>query len=169
MNVEVLKNSTNDTIEDFSLNGLYTLCKVVDIYDGDTFRVVFFIKNDDKYPVKMKVRALGYDCAELHPIKTHPTRNEEIRKAKIAKNRLFQLITGFEMNIYDIENPVNITKILNESKKLLYIEFSDFDKYGRVLGTLYLDENKEKSINQILIDENHGVSYYGGSKNNTST
>ena len=165
--IEILKKMKNEDISDFSMNGVCTLCKIVDIYDADTFRVVFFINKNDKTPIKMKVRANGCNAAELHPLKSHPDRDEEIRKAKIAKNRLFQLITGIDFDItnIDIFESAEFKKILNVNSKLLYIEFGDFDKYGRVLGTLYPGENKEKSINQMLIDENHSVYYDGGKRN----
>jgi endonuclease YncB( thermonuclease family) len=165
--IEILKKIKNEDITDFSMNGVCTLCKIVDIYDADTFRVVFFVNKNDTVPIKMKVRANGYNAAELHPLKSHPDREKEIRKAKIAKNRLFQLITGIDFDItnIDIFETEEFKKILNVNNKLLYIEFGDYDKYGRVLGTLYPDENKEKSINQMLIDENHAVYYDGGKRN----
>jgi len=167
--VEILKNSTNDSIPDFSLCGLYTLCKVVDVYDADTFRVVFFKNKDDKEPIKLKVRAAGCNAAEMYPLKSHPNRKEEMKRARLARNRLVQIIISPDVKI-DVDNIEytndQISEMLSNNKKLVYIEFCKFDKYGRVLGTLYLDENKENSINQILIDENHAVSYSGGKRNN---
>jgi endonuclease YncB( thermonuclease family) len=167
--IERLKITTNDNVPDFSVNGICTLCKIVDVYDSDTFRAVFFIDKNDKNPIKMKVRAAGCNAAEMHPLKSHPDRKEEMRKAKVARNRLVQLITGIEFDIFNVDQFSNndIKKLLDENKSLLYIEFGNFDKYGRVLGTLYLDDseaNKKKSINQILIDENHAVYYDGGKR-----
>ena len=127
--LEILKKMKNEDISDFSINGICTLCKIVDIYDADTFRVIFFINKNDKIPIKMKVRANGYNAAELHPLKSHPDREEEIKKAKIAKNRLFQLITGIDFDItnIDIFESAEFKKILNVNSKLLYIEFGDFE------------------------------------------
>jgi len=163
---DILRNSTNESIPDFSVNGLHTLCKVVDVYDADTFRVVFFRNKEDKEPLKLKVRAVGCNAAEMYPLKSHPERKEEMRKARVARNRLVQLITGVDIDINNIQySNKDIDKILTDNKKLVYIEFGKFDKYGRVLGTLYLNENRDKSINQILIDENHAVYYDGGKRN----
>ena len=39
-----------------------------------------------------------------------------------------------------------------------------FDKYGRLLGTLFLNEKDTKSVNQIMIDNGHGYKYDGGTK-----
>ena len=164
--VDILKNSTNDSISDFSLCGLHTLCKVVDIYDADTFRVVFFKHKDDKEPMKLKVRAAGCNAAEMYPLKSHPNRKEEMKKARLARNRLVQLVTDVKIDVENIQySKEEISDMLSDNKKLVYIEFGKFDKYGRVLGTLYLDENKENSVNQMLITENHAVSYNGGKRN----
>ena len=38
------------------------------------------------------------------------------------------------------------------------------DKYGRVLGTIYLKEGDEKSINQLLIDKGYAYAYFGKTK-----
>lgn len=162
--IDILKKSTNKTISDFSLAGISTLCKVVDVYDADTFRVVFFKNINDKKPMKLKVRALGCNAPELHPLKSNPFRKEEMKKARIARNRLIQLVSDAKIDInVDYEKSVT-NNILANNDKLMFIEFTKFDKYGRVLGTLYYDDTKNTSINQLLIDENHAVSYYGGKR-----
>jgi hypothetical protein len=102
----------------------------------------------------------------MYPLRSHPERKEEMRKARVARNRLVQLITKVDIDINNIQySNKDIDKILDENKNLVYIEFGKFDKYGRVLGTLYLDENKDTSVNQMLIDENHAVVYNGGKRN----
>ena len=47
----------------FSLNGMKTYARLVDLYDGDTGKVVF--KLFDRY-YKFIVRINGIDTAELH-------------------------------------------------------------------------------------------------------
>lgn len=163
-----LENATNENVSEFSVDGLFTLCKVVDIYDADTFRVVFFKSADYKDPMKLKVRAGGCNASEMYPLKTHEHREEEMKNARIARNRLLQLVTDVKDSEIDISNieygNKEIDELLNENKKLVYIEFNKQDKYGRFLGTLYLDSEKKHSVNQILIDENHAVSYDGGKR-----
>lgn len=162
----ILKNITNDKISDFSFNGIYTLCKVVDIYDADTFRVVFFRNENDKEPLKVKVRAEGCNAAEMYPLKTHPDRKEEMRKARLARNRLVQLVTDVEIDIENINyKKEDIDEILSKNNKLVYIKFGNFDKYGRVLGKLYINEDDTISINRTLINEHHAVEYSGGKRN----
>ena len=120
----MLENATNESVPEFSVAGLFTLCKVVDIYDADTFRVVFFKNNDYKDPVKLKVRAMGCNAAEMYPLKSHPHRSTEMKLARFARNRLLQLVTTSQIDIDNIEyGNKEIDKILNENKKLVYIEF----------------------------------------------
>ena len=162
---KILENATNENVSEFSVAGLFTLCKVVDIYDADTFRVVFFKSNDYKNPMKLKVRSLGLNASEMYPLKSHNHREEEMKNARIARNRLLQIVTSAQIDINNIEySNKYIDNLLNENKKLVYIEFEKQDKYGRFLGTLYLDNEKKHSVNQILIDENHAVSYDGGKR-----
>ena len=92
----------------------------------------------------------GYDSPEMKPPRNKPGRNLEIEKAKKAK------------------------KFLNEitKNKNLKIEFLDFDKYGRALGNLYIIQkincvkSKDVLVNKIMIDNNHGYPYFGGTKKN---
>ena len=164
--ISVLKSSTTENIPDFSFCGICALCKVVDVYDADTFRVVFFRNKEDKELMKVKVRAAGCNAAEIYPLKTHPNRKEEMRKARLARNRLLELVTDVKVDTQNINyKKDDIENMLSENKKLVYIKFGKFDKYGRVLGTLYSNENEETSINQLLISENHAVAYSGGKRN----
>jgi endonuclease YncB( thermonuclease family) len=52
--------------------------------------------------------------------------------------------------------------------KLVFIVCDDFDKYGRLLGTIYLSKNdflkNNPSVNTLMVTENLGVPYFGGTK-----
>ena len=50
------------------------------------------------------------------------------------------------------------------TNQLVYIKCGEFDKYGRLLGTLFINKEDEKSINQLMIDEGYGYEYDGGTK-----
>jgi endonuclease YncB( thermonuclease family) len=46
-----------------------------------------------------------------------------------------------------------------------YLESHDKGKYGRLLGVLYqTDDFSLCSINQVLVNENHAVEYFGGKR-----
>jgi endonuclease YncB( thermonuclease family) len=156
------KSCNHENIKDFSLNGIKCNAKVVDIYDGDTFRLVFYLEGK---LVKFKVRGYGYNCPEMRPSKNHPDRKEEIEKAIYARNRLLELVTDAKIDLHKNYEKKEIQNILYENKKLVFAHFGNFDKYGRVLTTLY---TKEKAIHDILIEEHLAVPYYGEGRNKLS-
>ena len=125
----------------FSLVCDKRICKVVDVYDGDSCKVVFQL-NGNFY--KWNIRMNGYDTPEMRPRKTKANRDEEIAAAKKSRDYLKSLIM----------NP----------DQLVYIACGDFDKYGRVLGTIYVNETDEQSVNDLMITNGHGYAYDGGTK-----
>jgi len=149
--MDKLRNTNDDDIKVFNLKGLKTYGKIIKNYDGDTADCIL-LNNDILY--RFKVRMYGYDSPEIKPSLNIENREEIIKKAKEAKNRLWQLTTKTEEN--------------KNHKNLIKIECGDFDKYGRLLITAYEEENEdydfEKSINKKMIDEGYGYSYYGGKK-----
>ena len=125
----------------FTFDGLKCYGKVVDVYDGDTFKVCIIYNNKI---IKINCRALGYDCCEMKPKLNIKNREEHIKKAKKAK-----------------ENFISLVKTKNN---LVYLNCHKFDKYGRVLVTLYTNKFSKKSINDIMIETGHGIPYDGGKK-----
>lgn len=123
-----------DDISYLSLKGYESFAKCVRITDGDTCSLVFFVNG---YPQKYKCRLSHIDTAELSSTNAH-----EASVALKAKNRLTELI-------YD---------------KIIYIKCNEWDKYGRLLVDVYLnDSNNAISVNKLLINE--GLAYeYNGSK-----
>ena len=81
----------------------------------------------------------------MRPLKSKPNREQEILAAKEAKKFLME-------------------QVMNDPKQLVYIKCGEFDKYGRLLGELYLNEEQINSVNQMMIDNNHGYVYDGGTK-----
>jgi len=134
-------NSCDKTTPKFSLDGLVKLCKVVDVYDGDSCRVVF--RNNNKIN-KWNIRMNGYDSPEIRPSKKLENRDEIKKKAIEAKNYLKSLI-------------------MNENQ-LVYLKCSGFDKYGRLLGDMYINKEDDISVNQTTIDNNYAYKYDGGTK-----
>jgi len=67
---ELLKCDNNT--EMFSLEGQYKLCKVVDVYDGDTIKVVFDL-NGSLY--RWTIRMIGYDSPEMRVSVNNPARD----------------------------------------------------------------------------------------------
>ena len=134
-------NIKSEDIKYFSFEGKVFYAKHCNIYDGDTFSVIFNYKGD---LIKYKVRCMGYDCAEMKPLKTNEHRILEKELALKSKMRLEELLNKHET-------------------KLIKIECFQFDKYGRLLVKVWNMIDK-KSVNDIMIEEGHGKAYDGGTK-----
>jgi len=140
----VLTNLDKHTVDYYTLDGLYTPCIVVDVYDGDTCTVILL--DNHNTPYKYKVRMSGYDSPEMKPPLKDPNRDIEIKNAKAAKKRLEELV--------DMGN-----------NTIIYIDCGKYDKYGRLLGVLYRTKRALLSVNIEMINEGHGYLYDGGKKN----
>ncbi len=130
------------------------------IYDGDTFSIVFKksaffcpsrkddaskdIDSEDGEWTKYRCRMYGYDSPEIRPLLKTPNRESVIEKARLAKQRLHELL---------MRNPEGWIKI----------ECGDFDKYGRILVKVWNGVD-EVSVNDIMLREGHGYPYFGGTK-----
>lgn len=126
----------------FSYEGLKTYCKVSDIYDGDTFRISF--RYHGKI-IKLKCRAYGYDSPEMKPSLKQENREEE---KKIA-----------------IETKEYLISILEKNNFIIYAEFLNFDKYGRVLIKFFTPNPINRiCINDLMIKETPSKPYLGGHK-----
>jgi len=125
----------------FSFDKHKCYAKVVDVYDGDTCTLLFLWKNN---PIKIRCRMKGYDSPEMKPLLSVPNREIVKEKAHAAKDALMKYID------YD-----------NDS--IVFAEFEKFDKYGRPLVTLF--NSNSVNVNEIMVMNNHGYKYDGGTKN----
>lgn len=126
----------------WSLKDKYRYVKILKVYDGDTAWIA--LRLDGKV-YRHKIRLLGIDTPEMKPSLSMPNREEEIKKAKEAKKFLSDLV----------EN------------KVIRIKCGDWDKYGRLLATLYTNGScftSSVDINQLMIDKKLAKAYFGGTK-----
>ena len=161
--INTLQNLKNSDISLVSLNGLKTIGKVVEIYDGDTCKIVLY--NHQQFE-KYNCRLLGVDTPEMKPSLTKENRQDEIRNAYKCRNRLLQLVTNCTCDIDSILSKKEINQLVDKNTKLISIECFEFDKYGRLLVTLFPNDNDEleESANQILVNEHFAKPYDGGTK-----
>lgn len=124
----------------FSFENTQKLCKIVNVYDGDTFTACFYY-NDNI--IKCKCRTNGYDSPEMRPRLNNPNRDLEKEKAKEARQKFID----FSNCEHDLVN----------------IKFGKFDKYGRILAEVYNLETNE-NVNKMMIKQNFGYEYNGGKK-----
>ena len=125
--------------KDFSMEGERYLARVVEVYDGDTIRVVIFRRNEKQ---QHRVRMLGYDSPEKKPRLNATNRDAEKVAALAARDIL----------IAKISNP----------RQLVTLECRGFDKYGRLLGVVI--HKNGTNINEWMIKHGYGVKYGGGTK-----
>jgi endonuclease YncB( thermonuclease family) len=131
-----IKNSSND-IPEFSLDGYDTNGKIVDVYDGDSCKIVLIYKNQ---LTKFTVRMADYNCPELksdNPIE------------KIYGQACKNIVTSMLLN------------------KIVIIQCGKWDKYGRLLGHIYCNTpNDIMYFNGFIIEEKIGIPYKGKKKTN---
>lgn len=140
-----LQSNTFQELSKFTFCGLITKAKIVSVYDGDTVTLVFYYHN---IPIKDSFRMLGYDSPELKPVKTIENRELHIHAGRVAKEYLS-------------------SKILDH---LVWVKFSQEEKYGRLMGTLYYchegqtEPDINDNINAEMILKGYGKPYDGGHK-----
>lgn len=134
----------------FTYDGMVIKAKMVDIYDGDTLTLVFRYRGQLQ---QHSCRMLGYDSPEMKPPKSNPDREAEMAAAREARQALKDLL---------------------EKHTVLKVECGKFDKYGRILVTLYVPDRTgllglvgcggSINVNQWMVDSGYGVPYDGGTK-----
>ena len=131
-------SNVNKKTKVFSFEGRKCIGKVVDVYDGDTVKIVFPLseKEPDRL-YKWNCRLINVDTPE---IRTKNLKEKEF--GKLVRNKLRE-------------------KIL---EKLVYINCMDFDKYGRLLVEIFEDCEYKNSINNWLINNEYAKIYHGGKK-----
>jgi endonuclease YncB( thermonuclease family) len=126
----------------YTLNGKEKWARVVDVYDGDTLNIIFFVGSELQ---NHKFRLYGIDTPEIKPLKSISNRDEVIDSAKKSKEYLASLILN----------------------KVVYIKFRQEEKYGRLMGEIYFDNtttSSNASVNQLMVQNGYAYEYFGGKK-----
>tara|TARA_B110000259_G_C13894619_1_gene354347 strand:+ start:318 stop:884 length:567 start_codon:yes stop_codon:yes gene_type:complete len=152
-------NSTNN----FSLEGKYIRCRLVDIYDGDTCTCILYVFNNY---YKFNIRLADIDTCEISS-KIYNVKELGYK----ARMFLFKRVTNLDEDLYISRKEMR--NKLNKKVYLLNILCGEFDKYGRLLGWLFNKDilykcSKEllllKSLNTELLNERLAYKYNGKSK-----
>ena len=144
---EDLKSNDFRDVQKFTFNGLLTKARVTQVYDGDTITIVFYYRD---HPVKDSFRMSGYDAPELHPKKDHLLREKTIHAGEITRQYISDLVLD----------------------KVVWVKFDREEKYGRLMGRLYLTQDRqarqltgtEVCVNDLMIGRGYGLPYNGGKK-----
>ena len=147
-------NSGNETPQ-FTFAGLASWGRVVDVYDGDTLKIVMPY---NKTMWKFNIRLYGIDTSEMTS-KLQENKERAIR----ARNRDIQLISKIPAQLPSsiTESKKSIQTYFQQNVSLVYVICKDMDKYGRILADVY---SNHVSLSHILIQEKLAYSYYGGTK-----
>ena len=150
MNKEDFKQYGGSTPE-LSINGLKSYGRLIDIYDGDTIKVI--LPTFDSY-YKFTIRLNGIDTCEIRS-KDKVLQDNALK----ARDRLFELLTNNKVN-----NKNDIKNILESDVHLVWVECCNKDKYGRILANIYKNKDTEKSVSEILLEEKLAYKYEGKTK-----
>jgi endonuclease YncB( thermonuclease family) len=134
-NVEAILSDITDA-EEFSFNNMRKKAKIISVYDADTVDAILCVRDR---PYKFKIRLNGIDTPEIRPLKTMPNRDIHVECGIKCREYLK-------------------SKILN---KIVEVQCSEFDKYGRILGEIIFDN---KNISEHLISKKYAKKYEGKTK-----
>jgi endonuclease YncB( thermonuclease family) len=156
MSIEEFRQFGGSTPE-LSINGLKSYGRLVDIYDGDTVKIVLPVF-DSFY--KFSIRLNEIDTCEIK------SKDKVLQENAIkARNRLFELLTNNKVDAVNSINGKNdIKKALDAEVYLVWVECDSKDKYGRILANIYKDKGSTKSVSEILIEEKLAYRYGGKTK-----
>jgi endonuclease YncB( thermonuclease family) len=132
---------TSENTPNYSYENLKKIIKVLKVIDGDTLDIALYYDATGKI-FKHRVRLYGIDTPEMHPALSNPERLKEIGEAKLARDALVQR--------------------LEENDNLLVAHFHKFDKYGRLMATLY--DKQGDDINKWMIASGYAQEYFGKTK-----
>lgn len=135
-----LKGLDPDAVDDIPHENEIILGRVVNVYDGDTCKVVFLHRG--KYPMKISIRIMGVDTPEISRAS-----EEEKEAGKLVRDQVSSMILG----------------------KVVLIRMLEWDKYGgRVVGDVFLTDdmscpslNTFKTLSYYLIGNNYAHVYDG--------
>jgi endonuclease YncB( thermonuclease family) len=138
---DLYRERTDENTPYFSYEDVRMVVKVVRVIDGDTIAIVMKQEGTNKI-YKYRVRLYGIDTPESRPPRDQPNREEEIAASFRAKAALIHKLA--EVNHY------------------VTIHFHQYDKYGRLLGTIYGKDGV--NLNQWMITNHYAFSYDGKTK-----
>ena len=138
----------------YSLKDQTKLSKVMSVYDGDSVTIATVINN---VPTMFRCRLEGVDTPELKPRLGIENRESHVVMAKRARNRVAQMVTNCDVDLGSMDTKLDVSS----NTKLIEVKCGKFDKYGRLLISI---PHHSKTVSDILIEEQLGKPYYGGTK-----
>tara|TARA_Y100000389_G_scaffold45659_1_gene40522 strand:+ start:2488 stop:2943 length:456 start_codon:yes stop_codon:yes gene_type:complete len=126
----------------FTFEGETKTGKVVEVYDGDSVKVVFPLYSNTVAGMNVRDGPLYKWTCRINGVDTPELRTKNILEKNMGKNVRDKLRE----------------KILN---KVVTLKCGDFDKYGRILVDIECDKC---DISKWLIENEYAFEYHGGTK-----
>ena len=116
----------------------------MEVSEGNTCSVIFNFKGElYKWIVKLETSITWLDSSQTNLL--------EDKELNVSKGKgVFLEIKNTRMARDYLKR-----KVMNLSQ-LIYIKCGKFDKYGKLLGTLFIKKNDTKSVNQLMIEQGYG-------------
>jgi len=152
--MEDLKNYDISTPQ-FTLNGINTYARLVDVYDGDTITCIFNAFQNKFY--KFNIRLNGIDTNEIK--NTNPDLK---KKALEARKFILEKLCACDLEVDCSRH--EIQDYLKKNVIIIWLKCYEFDKYGRILGDIFKSKDVSESISNMLLKQNLAYEYYGGTK-----
>ena len=150
--VEDIPDSILNNICPFEISHLYGKAKVVNIKDGDTIDLLFFVRLSDLAKEREKGRAKGKGQLKKKEMK-YPivTKNHETGFFTVFACR----VSGIDAAEHDTAQGQLCTLLMEDYirslGRIVYIKIDKFDKYGRMMAEIFSDENFKNGINRKLV------------------
>ena len=164
---DLLRLSNYQSTPRFRLNDICP-CKVLDCYDGDTVTVALQV--GDGRLAKFTVRLVGLDTPERRPKRRGAGQAADLsglekEAALRVRARLLHLLLPEEcpIELRQVKKRKEVRRTCGESRQIVFLEFKDFDKYGRILGALRLT-TAGPTVNDMLVEEGMARRYDGGTR-----
>ncbi|KAJ3427030.1 serine/threonine-protein kinase [Anaeramoeba flamelloides] len=134
---------SDNTTPFLNFKNYQTVAKVVDVYDGDTVKVVMPVFKTQTF--RFSVRISRIDCPEIRP------KTKDVLKKKIEKE--------FAIEIREYTKKLLLNKYVR-------LDCKGLDKYGRLLAEIYFTYGEKRDVNfsDHLINKRMAVLYDGGTK-----
>lgn len=156
LTIQRLSTQTFTNTPLFSLQGVDTIARVVNVKDGDSLTLIIPY-NDTFY--KFNVRLHEIDTCEMNS-----TIKENKTRALQARNRVLILIGAIpdsELNIQYTRQ--DIITMLTTKPFIVRVHCYKFEKYGRLLAEVFPYNSKE-SLSTSLLKEKYAYKYGGGKR-----
>lgn len=147
-----------DDVEDIPDNVISSMCifelanlegkaKIVNIKDGDTVDLLFYVKLSDLAKERLK----GRDKKNRVPVVTQHTHTGFF---SVFSCRFYGIDAAEHNTAQGQLNTILLEDYLLKLNKIVYIKIRKFDKYGRMMADLYSDKEFKDLINTKLVGVN---------------